>query len=960
MPQTPHAADTARAAIALKTVPVRGRGRRGGDRWRTFIGRCTGRCSRRKLGRRRRRRRAYATGSDPLAFVRGTCRHNVEVGWDLVRQGPFALTQSSLDRHVVRLVRLFFDTRGASRGRSRGRLARGWWSLLSIRARATLVTTLSTLSPLFLQSHQGFRENFRLGALVVQFSPILTQLCLHLALLVLLLARHDREPLLKTLTHGHGRVHAVLQRFHVAHETRIRLALRDRVGVGFRDLMRQAIPVRATRVVVPCPIRLFLLHETLERRDLESKRVFFLARLALRLLRGRRLPLQRLLQVTDRRGVVLARLCCKRQFLLEERIMLRERRDLTLERLDSPRVLCLYLCHDLPAGKLGRAWFDLKKVKASLNRKETAMARMMVYAALAVLRVVLCVVLHGMVHPDEFFQSQEIMARHVVPTASRLRPALVVPWEFQLPTPNRSILFPAVSAGIPYFILKRLGGPVTGWLLLVTPRLLLCALSFGIDLVLYHIVGTLHRHQQPHVRREKQETTLLCFASSWPTLILLCRPFSNAGETLVLALCFAVLYLVNPHRRILYGRLHVQTLLLASFVAMGFFIRFTFPIFFFPLGVELVRQQDAWFVHAARKKPRRSEPSRLARLVATVAIVLQGLGTFLIWSVAFVLIDTIYYRPDVVTRAWRHFQLHEIAENAVIAPINNLRYNLQYENLQLHGVHPRVTHVLVNMPMLFGPMFLVFLHRFLRQPDHSFFTSMCVVFPLACLSLAPHQEPRFMLPAILPLHLSSALDGRVGCGRFVTKRALGTLLWAGFNLALTLFFGLLHQGGVVPMLLSLSSIFSMPLEKAALSGHWLPSYCHFDALDTVSLAETEAVSVVFAKTYMPPRFLLAGMTPAARAFQFIDLARNDPPDLLEMLTSGEVDAHSRTTAFVVIPASAHLGDILPESSRSSRNVSRLGGCFPHVSVEDFALDKPFELELYRVEFVHEEATKQEQ
>ncbi|KAG6945025.1 hypothetical protein JG687_00017562, partial [Phytophthora cactorum] len=171
---------------------------------------------------------------------------------------------------------------------------------------------------------------------------------------------------------------------------------------------------------------------------------------------------------------------------------------------------------------------------------------MKLYALLATLRVAGSLLLLGMVHPDEFFQSQEVMARHFLPEDSILRRELFVPWEFQLPTPNRSVLFPALVAGLPYKVLELLGIKLTGWLMLVTPRLLLCLLSFIIDAVLYHVVGKLSRHQKLDIQREKQEKALLLFASSWPTLVFLCRPFSNTFETLVLALCFGVLYLVNP------------------------------------------------------------------------------------------------------------------------------------------------------------------------------------------------------------------------------------------------------------------------------------------------------------------------------------------------------------------------------------------------------------------------------
>lgn len=42
----------------------------------------------------------------------------------------------------------------------------------------------------------------------------------------------------------------------------------------------------------------------------------------------------------------------------------------------------------------------------------------------------------------------------------------------------------------------------------------------------------------------------------------------------------------------------------------------------------------------------------------------------------------------------------------VITPLNNLLYNMNTENLSLHGIHPRYTHFAINMPLLYGPLFI--------------------------------------------------------------------------------------------------------------------------------------------------------------------------------------------------------------------------------------------------------------
>lgn len=130
------------------------------------------------------------------------------------------------------------------------------------------------------------------------------------------------------------------------------------------------------------------------------------------------------------------------------------------------------------------------------------------FALLALARVAAAVFCLAMVHPDEFFQSQEVMARHVLRDRG-LRAQLFVPWEFAPASPNRSVLFPcdfvliincvippllyllthcmcvcvctsALVAGLPYQAMRWLGVEPSGFLLLVVPRLLLCGASFVI------------------------------------------------------------------------------------------------------------------------------------------------------------------------------------------------------------------------------------------------------------------------------------------------------------------------------------------------------------------------------------------------------------------------------------------------------------------------------------------------
>ncbi|KAJ0401694.1 hypothetical protein P43SY_006144 [Pythium insidiosum] len=291
--------------------------------------------------------------------------------------------------------------------------------------------------------------------------------------------------------------------------------------------------------------------------------------------------------------------------------------------------------------------------------------RRWVYAALAVARVFCACFALGMIHPDEFFQSQEVMARHVLHGDQQLQRQLHVPWEFRLPTPNRSVLFPALVAGLPYRLMEWLGVTPTGSRLLLIPRLLLCVSSFFLDAALWKCAKALH-HPDPM-------GVVLSFASSWTTLIFLSRPFSNTFETLVLAACMLTLLCMNPHRNLCFQILHPQTLWLGALLAVGFFTRFTFPLFFFPLGLELVRRQDEILQTAFMKK--NSQPGVLRRLMRAISIAVQGFISFASCSLCIIVLDSIYFRgmnlpvETVLSPAW-------LNENLVIAPLNNLKYNM--------------------------------------------------------------------------------------------------------------------------------------------------------------------------------------------------------------------------------------------------------------------------------------------
>lgn len=392
--------------------------------------------------------------------------------------------------------------------------------------------------------------------------------------------------------------------------------------------------------------------------------------------------------------------------------------------------------------------------------------------------------------------------------------------------------------------------------------------------------------------------------------------------------------------------MHTQTLVLGTLLAVGFFTRFTFAFFFLPVGLQLVLDQDAFLLERIAKKQHDNSRRHLGRrLVHAMWIAVQGLAAFLTVSLALVVVDTLYFRPEVFLSS-HPLRLKDAARELVVAPVNNLLYNLQYDNLELHGVHPRLTHTAVNMPMLFGPLFVLFLYHLARGRFRGRFALLgasSVLFPLLMLSLAPHQEPRFLLPALVPLYLFASSD------TVVSRRGL-FLLWLVFNALFGIFFGVLHQGGVVPMMLALSGD---PASARALS-----SSCDFTLKGELSSAPVAQLPVVFSKVYMPPRFLLAAENPGVDVDLYVmDLGGRSIDELPVLAAQDEklrekwTEAAAGGSALLVVPASVGVAeDVKRRAGDFVSSWTRVGSCGPHVSTEDFGA--PFTLELYHLTVSH--------
>lgn len=257
-------------------------------------------------------------------------------------------------------------------------------------------------------------------------------------------------------------------------------------------------------------------------------------------------------------------------------------------------------------------------------------------------------------------------------------------------------------------------------------------------------------------------------------------------------------------------------------------------------------------------------------------------------------VDTASYSPGDVT-------FSSVFANPVITPLNNFLYNSDSANLAQHGIHPRYQHFLVNLPQLLGPAFpLIF---FLRR-SHINASVVSALSGILFLSIFPHQEARFLLPAV-PLILSS-----IRLPYNLTLRKTWTATWIIFNLALGLLMGVYHQGGIVPVQTHIAS-------------------------------SSEFVTHAFWwKTYSPPTWLLNGKN---EELATVDLMGMPASDMLSNVTAALPPCRTRKppkiagvgAVYLVAPRSAHaLKPYQDPANRDEIELEEVWSYRQHLNLDD--------------------------
>ncbi|KAH9930751.1 Alg9-like mannosyltransferase family-domain-containing protein [Fomitopsis serialis] len=413
-----------------------------------------------------------------------------------------------------------------------------------------------------------------------------------------------------------------------------------------------------------------------------------------------------------------------------------------------------------------------------------------IYKVLLLVRLCFALFGPGYIHPDEHYQNGEVIA------GRQLGVFTARTWEWEPDFACRSIITPATSTGIPYTMFLRWiwwkPENIRPLVMFLVERLTFFILSLTLD----HTVCQLVSNPADRLR------ALVLLASSYVMHTFQVRPFSNSIEAIIVAMSLSSYKsLIETEWNRSLGTFSPDLISLAIYCVMGVFTRPTFLAFILPVGVQTL----VWTYHhasyATLGQPRRAFWAFWLRLVG------MPVAAMAMYTLCFSFVDTVFFREGL--SGW------------VFTPLNFLRYNLSSSNLADHGLHPRWLHLLVNLPLIVGPGLLYYGIRATRQlwsplptplisekseketslvaQTHVFKMPLFVIVSsVAILSAFRHQEPRFLVPLLVPFIALIAEGSQL--------KRLGSLFWISWivsNVILATLFGVLHQGGVVPSLINM-------------------------------------------------------------------------------------------------------------------------------------------------------------
>lgn len=359
------------------------------------------------------------------------------------------------------------------------------------------------------------------------------------------------------------------------------------------------------------------------------------------------------------------------------------------------------------------------------------------------------------IHPDEHFQTLEILAQKFGGIKG------TIPWEFQNECPARSFVPLYLFYGPLYFILFKI-------LHIQNPNIILSSVRLQ-NYLLYVIMVKWFLKQFCEPKTIKSINFLI--STSYITSAVQSHSFSNSIETLILLsvlACYKILMSSSSAKNSDAGQNsanknnYLINIFVAILIVIGIFNRMTFPAFILLPSLTLF---STYYIH---------------HLKSFLLFIITGFATFLLC----VQFDTWIFNSNQ----------YDTSYNYIIAPWNNLKYNLQVSNLKLHGLHPRYTHILINIPQILGPgLFLVYItikgQKFNTLNKYNL-PFLSIISALIILSIFPHQELRFLIP-LTPLIF-------ITFNNIPSKKWIP--IWLLYNIIMNILMGCFHQSGIIKMI----------------------------------------------------------------------------------------------------------------------------------------------------------------
>ncbi|SCW02863.1 LAFE_0F15940g1_1 [Lachancea fermentati] len=343
------------------------------------------------------------------------------------------------------------------------------------------------------------------------------------------------------------------------------------------------------------------------------------------------------------------------------------------------------------------------------------------------------------IHPDEHFQSLGILWPRIMGKQRAL------PWEFSPSNSARSYVPLYLTYGPLLYLNKfvfHLESPTTIMYLMRLQNYIMFTLVTKLSLQFL---------LKSKIERSKADFFI---STSYIIWCYQSHTFSNSIETLILLVVLSLFNVLIQDSRDIKCKHYKTSFILGSTIAIGVFNRITFPAF---IILPSIPTFHTFFLH-------------------NIKAFIIFCGAFILTCGACIYFDTLAYEST----EW------------CIAPLNNLLYNLDSSNLAEHGLHPRYTHILVNLPQMLGPSLIFFLSR----KKHITLPFLSCISGIFILSLFKHQELRFLVPLMPLLAMSIELPN---FDRYINSNHV-MRLWLCFNIIMGMIMGCFHQRGVITAL----------------------------------------------------------------------------------------------------------------------------------------------------------------